>query len=407
MTTAERRDLLKKVDELVRQKYFDPKFNGRDWPALVREHEERIVNAADDEAFEYEANALLGKLGTSHTHLLSPRTKIPSRSSINATFRAVETEAGPRWMFQDVQPGGPADQAGVKPGDVLLSINDHPVLPPSSPNFRMDSTAAVALIHRNGATRELRIALATPRPKYSECPYAEPQNVVATVMRDGVGYLKVTMFPGIIGIDFAHEVDRAIRQLQGCDRLILDLRGNPGGGIGGLRLMSYLTPDKRPVGYSLTRQRAERGYRREDLPRLEGIPDSKWKLPFIAARFVGRDLSIAVVTEGRGSQRFHGRIAVLVNEHTAGSGEMVAGFVRENQLGTIVGRTTAGRLLGGKGFKLGGDYVLMIPVGAYKSWEGKLYEGIGVEPHTQIDCSPGSSGIDRQLKQALDTVSRM
>ncbi len=272
----------------------------------------------------------------------------------------------------------------------------------------MDSKAAVALVHRNGGTHELRIELATPRPKYAECPYAEPQNVVASILQDRIGYLKVTMFPGVIGIDFAHEVDRAMRQLHECDRLLLDLRGNPGGGIGGLRLMSYLTPDKRPVGYSLTRQRAERGYRREELPRLEGIPDAKWKLPLLAARFVGRDMSIAVVTEGRGAQPFHGRVVVLVNEHTAGSGEMVAGFVRENRLGTLIGKKTAGRLLGGKGFKLGHDYVLMIPVGAYMSWEGKLYEGTGVEPDVMVDWSPNLTGptLDLQLDQGIETVSR-
>jgi C-terminal processing protease CtpA/Prc len=119
----------------------------------------------------------------------------------------------------------------------------------------MESAAAVALIHRNGSARELKVELATPSPKYIECPYAEPRNVVASILDDRVGYVKVTIFPGVIGVDFAHEVDEAIGSLHGCDRLIVDLRGNPGGGIGGLRLMSYLTPDKRPVGYSLTRQR--------------------------------------------------------------------------------------------------------------------------------------------------------
>ena len=231
-----------------------------------------------------------------------------------------------------MQPGGPADQAGVKPGDVLLSIDDRQIAPPTQPEFRMKAATAIALIHRNGSPRELKLELSTPRPKYSECPYSEPQNVVASVLQDTIGHLKVTMFPGVIGIDFAHEVDRAIQKLQSCERLIIDLRGNPGGGIGGLRLMSYLTPDKTPVGYSLTRKRAERGYPREDLPRFEGIPDANWQLPFIAARFIGRDLSIAVVTEGRGPQPFHGRIAVVVNEHTAGSGEIVAGFVQENRL---------------------------------------------------------------------------
>ena len=36
-----------------------------------------------------------------------------------------------------------------------------------------------------------------------------------------------------------------------------------GGGIGGLRLMGYLAPEKREVGYSLTRKRAQSGYKKE------------------------------------------------------------------------------------------------------------------------------------------------
>lgn len=50
MTTAERKKLLSKVDGLVRRKYFDPKFNGRDWPATVRERENQIITAANDDA---------------------------------------------------------------------------------------------------------------------------------------------------------------------------------------------------------------------------------------------------------------------------------------------------------------------------------------------------------------------
>ena len=40
--------------------------------------------------------------------------------------------------------------------------------------------------------------------------------------------------------------------------------------------------------------------------------------PFLAARLLGRDQSIVVVTEGKGPQKFHDRIVLLVNEHTAG-----------------------------------------------------------------------------------------
>src|SRR5262249_42432096 len=154
----------------------------------------------------------------------------------------------------------------------------------------------------------------------------EPRDVSARKVRPDLGVLKVTLFPGIVGVDFARDVNRAVAEIRDCDRLIVDLRGNPGGGIGGLRLMGYLTPDKLPVGYSLTRKRAESGYRKEDLPQFRAIPSQKWMLPLLLVRFAGRDQSIVVVTEGLGRQKFHGRIVVLVNEHTSGAGEMVAGF---------------------------------------------------------------------------------
>jgi carboxyl-terminal processing protease len=406
-TTEERKKVLTRIDGIVRSKYFDPKFNGRDWPRMIAEHEPRIVGAPDAEAFEREMNDLLKGLGTSHTGFFNPKTRVPSRNSINATFRALPTELGNRWVFQDVQPGGPADRVGIKPGDILMSIDDREVLPPVSPDFRMHMASGVTLIHRNGTPKQFSLTVNTPRPKYSDCPYAEPKNVVSSILPDGIGYLKVAMFPGIIGIDFAHEIDVAVANLANCDRLILDLRGNPGGGIGGLRLMSYLTPDKRPVGYSPTRQRADRGYRREELPRLEGIPSAKWQLLPLGLRFIGRDHSIVVVTEGRGPKRFHKRVVVLVNEHTAGAGEMVAGFVRENGLGKIVGVKTAGRLLGGKGFKVGFDFILMIPVGAYLSWEGRRYEGNGIEPDvpSDWDAQDAVAGRDGQLERAIEVAA--
>ena len=173
--------------------------------------------------------------------------------------------------------------------------------------------------------------------------------------------------------------------------------------------MSYLTPGKLPVGYSLTRRRAERGYRKEDLPQFRGIPSQKWMLALLLLRFAGRDQSIVVVTEGLGSQKFHRRIVVLVNEHTSGAGEMVAGFAKENKLATIVGRKTAGRLLGGEGFKVGTGYIAFLPVGCYLSWSGHRFEGNGVMPDVDEDWSPESiaNGSDSQLDRAVEVVNSL
>lgn len=208
----------------------------------------------------------------------------------------------------------------------------------------MGSDSSLLLIHRNGSEQELKLTIHTKQPKYAERPYSEPQAILVKHLDSALGYLKVSLFPGMIGIDFARDVDKAIAELQNCDRLILDVRGNPGGGIGGLRLMSYLTSKKLPVGYSLSRQKASGGYNKEDLPRLNGIPNYKWQLPSLFFKFARRDRSIAVVTEGRPPQRWHGRLVVLTNEHTRGSAEMLAAFVRENGLGILVGQNTGGKL---------------------------------------------------------------
>jgi hypothetical protein len=81
--------------------------------------------------------------------------------------------------------------------------------------------------------------------------------------------------------------------------------------------MSYLTPHKLPVGYSLTRRRAEKGYDKENFPRFGKIPAHKSALVWLALRYAFVDKSIVVVTEGLGPQKFHGRVVILVNQDAA------------------------------------------------------------------------------------------
>ncbi len=132
--------------------------------------------------------------------------------------------------------------------------------------------------------------------------------------------------------------------------------------------MSYLTQGKQEVGYSLTPKRKEKGYSREELTRFGRIPSRKSTLIWLALRYGFIDKSILVVTEGLGPQKLHGRVIILVNEHTASAGEMVAAFAEENNLAAIIGTKTPGRLLGGSAFKAGFGYIVGLPVAAYLTW---------------------------------------
>ena len=405
LTLGERKKILDKVSHFVEKKHFNPCLNGADWPDLLHSRTERILQANQPEDFEREMHELVSQLKTSHTGFFHRSARnIPARLAVNATVRRLAINGDEKWMFEDVHEGGAAYKAGVDPGDILIGVDGAELKPPTPLVFKMGESAKVTVRKKDG--KEATIAFDVPSPKDKKHPVAHPRPVSFRRLENGIGFLKVTMFPGAVGIDVAHDIDRAMAQLEACDRLIVDLRGNTGGGIGGLRLMSYLTPDKIPVGYSLTKRRAANGYRKEQLTRFEKIPDSKWMLPLLALRYAFGDKSIAVVTEGLGPKRFHGRIAMLVNQHSASAAEMVAGFAAENKLARIVGTKTAGRLLTGSAFKVGHGYILGLPVAAYLTWQGTMLEGKGIAPDTAVDLSYDAlkEGRDNQLGKAIEFV---
>jgi carboxyl-terminal processing protease len=223
--------------------------------------------------------------------------------------------------------------------------------------------------------------------------------LTAEFLPSGIAYLKVSLFPGKIGIDFANELDSVFSgKFANAERLIIDLRGNPGGGIGGLTLMSYLTPDRVPIGYSWNRKMAQERRDPASLPVFNRIPRSKLAIPGLALKFLGK-ASVFVHTEGLGRRPYHGRVAILVNKHTTGAAEMVAQFAQENRLAVIAGEKTPGRLVSRSAFKLGSGYRLVIPVAAYVSANKTRIEGIGITPDVPASWSFRSavSDEDNQL----------
>jgi carboxyl-terminal processing protease len=289
----------------------------------------------------------------------------------------------------------------------LLANGKQEIRPPEDLTFSVGESVELTIEKLHGGQERLRLQL--PVPKSNKHPVTAPDPVHAEKLADDIGLLKVAMFPGLIGIDVAKDIDRGVELLDGCSRLIVDLRGNTGGGIGGLRLMSYLTPAKLEVGYSLTRKRQERGYRREELTRFGRIPSRKAALFWLAARYAFVEKSIVVVTEGLGERRFHGRVVLLVNEHTASAGEMVSAFAEENSLATIVGTKTPGRLLSGSAYKVGHGYILGLPVAAYLTWQGRMLENNGIVPKFSIELSRDAlnEGRDTQLETAQHVLNSL
>ena len=408
LSRSQRETVLGKIQKLVAEKYYDPKFDDAVWNRIVDHHRGPILDANDDQAFERAVATLLAELPPSPLALLSERTLITPPCAINASFSVRTIDDEPHWVFKDVLPGGVAAKAGVKTGDILLAIGGKPLHPSLSdgaaPSFEMKQSFSIVV---SRGDQELSLTLETANPKYKDNPYSEPTALAAGSRSSNVAYLRVSLFPGAIGIDFANELDAIFTgRFKNAERLIIDMRGNPGGGIGGLTLMSYLTPDRRAIGYSKNREMARNNTPPDKLPVFDRVPRSKLALPTLAFKFLGKT-SIFLYTEALGRRDWHGHTAILVDEHTAGAAEMVAQFAQENGLASIVGMKTPGRLVTRRASKLGFGYRLVIPIAAYVSAKGAQIEGNGVTPDISIPWSyeDAAAGIDRQLDGAIAALA--
>jgi carboxyl-terminal processing protease len=410
LEAKERRAVLENVLTALQKRFYSPeKLNG-DWLAAVEKHRNHIEAASSADDFEKAMSDLLAELQTSHLGFFhAGARRASSKAALSATYLAEETEFGKRWVFQDVHPGGAAANAGIQSGDILLGVNGKDVIPPEHPTFQMGEQAQIEVV--DAQDRGVKRTVDVARPKGKKLHFIEPKLVDARPLEDGIGYLKVTMFPDMVGVKVANEISKAVATLGSIDSLIIDLRGNTGGGLGALRLMSFLTPGKIPVGFALDRRRVTKKLETEKLtfPRFGRIPISSkgsWLLALQFGPSVIAKKPIVLQTEGLGKQSFHGRVILLVDRHTASAAEMIVAFARENGLATIVGEKTAGRLLSATSVKVGNGFRLALPTGAYYTWKGSVLEGTPIEPHHQIDFDwrESRAGRDRQLERAVQLV---
>ena len=144
------------IKKLVSERHINvsnPNQDYNPWISLIDQQTPRLMEV-EREAFEAGVSELLKALGSSHTAFFHQRRdSIPAPYSINATLRPVETVHGKRWMFVDVIEDGVAFQAGIRPGEFLLSIDSEPVVPPKFANFRIGGNHQVEIAGFNGTAR--------------------------------------------------------------------------------------------------------------------------------------------------------------------------------------------------------------------------------------------------------------
>jgi len=407
LNQAERLKILASIKKLVPKHHIN--IAGIDyeaWKTFVDKQTPDLL-ARNLQEFEDGVRSLLKELKTSHVAFYRERPdRLPPQHSVGATLRKLTDSEPAKWMFLDVFEGGPAHIAGIKPGDLLLAI-EHAECDASLPEFAVGQNYRISVSDFAAKSlREVTVEIPFKKGTQDRPPIVEPKSPIHRMIAPGLGLLKVPYFPGPMGLAFGKELDAAVAdfKIQGCTRLIVDLRGNIGGGLGLAKLASYMCPGQLPIGQSLTprRLRTGTGYQSSALPRVP-MPQGRAALVTTFGRFAFKDKSIVLMTQSLGPQPFHGSTVVLINEWTNSAGEMVASFASQHRLATLVGVKTAGNVLGGTNLKLRGGYRLRIPVFGWYASTGEQIEGVGVSPDVTVCLEPEwlSKEIDNQMIEAI------
>jgi predicted metalloprotease with PDZ domain len=151
------------------------RLTGRDpnWRALFSEELENLTRASSPAEFETRVNAVIARGGLSHVAFFHESAqRAPARYAINATFCAIDTPQGKRWLFEDVHEGGPAHVAGIRAGDLLLTASGKQIYPPELPTFGLGTDAELTTERRDGSSRQVQVVL--PKAEFGKAKAKPP-----------------------------------------------------------------------------------------------------------------------------------------------------------------------------------------------------------------------------------------
>jgi carboxyl-terminal processing protease len=241
--------------------------------------------------------------------------------------------------------GTPSFEAGLKPGDVLVSVDGHTV-------DGMDSAAVANMLKGPRGTHVKVIAMreGQAKPLTFDLQRAEiprPSVDLAFMVKPGIAYLRITNFQETTGA----EVEDAMvnfKESGDLKGLVIDLRGNPGG---------LVTQAVRVVSQYL----------------------KKGQVVVSQHGRTERD-QVYAVQSGETGPKFP--IVVLVNRNTASAAEIVSGALQDHDRALIAGETTFGKGLVQTVFPISEDTGLALTTFHYYTPSGRLiqrnYDGLSL-----------------------------
>ena len=268
-----------------------------------------------------------------------------------------------------VVPGGPAEIAGLRPGDIFLAVDGKSLanIPIEAVSERLrghNGTVVHLTIERPGVANPLQLTMTRAA--------ITPPTATFKMLPNDVGYIELFTF----GETTPDQVAVALQRLdqQGARAYVLDLRGNGGGFVkSAINILNYF-------------QSAETA---------------------LIVKERGREPQIVQTEDGPVE---HKPLVVLVDGHTASASEITAGALRDNGLAILVGEKTYGKGVMQTLTTLPGEAGIKITTAHYLT-PGKHDINLrGIQPDVVVaeNKAPifGDPSKDAQLRAALDYLQK-
>jgi carboxyl-terminal processing protease len=272
-----------------------------------------------------------------------------------------------------VIPGGPADTAGVRVGDIIIAVNGESVV-----GWTMDEIAfqirdinrtnAILVVQRGDMFFSFDIEKEEIRH-----PSVVVESLDALSEAEGFGDLSHFRYMEIstVNTETANEVRSAIRHMRGdgVEGLILDLRGNTGGDLG--------------ATVDIANQLVPRG------------------IIFTTIDNTGRT---RVYSSTLRASPFS-QIVVLVDRNTASAAEIIASALQDSEAAIVIGENTFGKGVVQRIYALRTGGALMLTTDEYFRRDGGVINEVGVIPDIVLEARLGPEGEDLALLRALEILT--
>jgi carboxyl-terminal processing protease len=275
-----------------------------------------------------------------HSNFFDPKEYAKLREDQSGHYYGVGmvvANRGNKTIVQYPFKGAPAFKAGLRPGDVILQVNDTKTDGMNTTQIAdllkgPRGTHVQVMVGREGLTKPIAVDIIR-----DEIPRSSVS--VAMMIKPGIAYARIDAF----NEDTGKELEDALKKMDEKDLrgLVLDLRGNPGG---------LLNEGVEVAGHFLKRG--------------ELVVSHHGRLPSSNKNYTAR-------SDGSGVNY---PIVVLVNRSTASAAEIVSGALQDHDRGWILGETTFGKGLVQTVFPLSDNTGLALTTAHYYTPSGRLIQ---------------------------------